>query len=220
MNKVIAFDSGEGSLRRNYIQALLRYYIVVKGIPTVALSSVDPHLTQAYLSLLPPKMRAMVYDLGSFHVYQRVTQHVNQILRALIHSRNNGDLIFRLFDFARTMQDMLIQELKAKGLRVILDRSRVSNYGYHACVYNPQGMIQKAMDGLRPDWIHIFIESPKRLASDLKTMKFYDIIAPDLNLKLKAWCRTLNQSLDHPIHLIQGQMGLEQGMNKIKDIAG
>lgn len=222
MTDIISFDSGEGSDRRKLIQALMRYLLVVKGVPVLAIS-VDPRVTKSYTSILPPILRSKVVGLGSFHLFLDVSQKVSELQQSLYLSPVKRQIIYNMYQsLYKPIQDSLITDLKGLGIKVILDRSPLSNYAYTACLSEDVSkpiMVQKAKEYLeRNDQVAFFVQSPKRMEGLITQARFYDLASPELNLKLRSWLNTLNNSLEEKdrVTVLASSLSLEENIKNIR----
>lgn len=138
--KIITFDSGQASLRRNYIDSTLSYLINIKGIPSVVISTLDPAVTRLFLNKIPQNLRSKILNIGLFHTYLKVQEHFRSILEELCISKQYRPYIQMFFSALRSIETDLLAELSRLGILILLDRSMVSNFLYvKALTQNQKG---------------------------------------------------------------------------------
>ena len=191
---------------------------MVKGIPVLAISPINPEITKNYLSILPPFLKKKVYNLGSYYTLTHSASKIREVLDFLESSPEDGAIVSArdgLFTVLHTLANNLVEDLLKLGFKVILDRSPISHYGYNSCIYHKEDP-EKVKELLKENVAYFFIESPKRYISDLRSAKFYDMIAPELNLKLKHWVKGVNTKIGGLIHILSSEESFEENFDKIK----
>jgi len=222
-DSIIAIDSGEGSARRKIIQGLIIHMIGVHGKKCISLS-IDPNITRAYLALLPARLKEIVFKTGSFQIYLTVSSLIRELHDQLYLNPSNNKLIYHLYrDVLYPLQDQVIRDLQSKEFLIILDRSRISTYAYYCSIPSLSSppiseTLQEAKTYLENNHImSYFIQSNARLSLDIASAKRYDLIAPQLNLKLKSWFSSLKNRLssEFEVEFIPPQMAVEQVIKSI-----
>ena len=196
-NNILSVESGEGAFRRPIIQGLIIQLIGVHGKKCIGLS-IDPQITKAYLALLPSRLKQRIYSLGSFQTFLTVSAYVRDLHEELFLNPENNHLIYELYTkILFPIQERLIEDLKKQQFVVILDRSKLSSYAYYCSIPSIDApplydILAKAKEQLVGTAVPaFFIESNMRMTYDLAKAKKYDLIAPQLNLKLKSWFSSL-----------------------------
>jgi hypothetical protein len=225
--KLITLESGEGSDRRRILEGLILYLLGVKGVKCACLS-INPKVTKAYLALLPARLKETVFSKGSFQIYLRTSQIVQVMHESLFLNPANNKIIFHLYSkILFPLQDAVIQDLQAQGICVILDRSRLSSYAYFACLpaFENQSLDETLIQAkafieqFTPNTTsHIFVDSSRRQSYSIRNAQKYDLIAPQLNLKLKGWFNSLNNRLseDQKIPILPPEINVESAIELVK----
>jgi len=225
--KLITLDSGEGSDRRRIVEGLILYLLGIKGIKCACLS-LDPRVTKAYLALLPPRLKETVFSQGSFQIYLRTSQMVRDLHESLFLNPSNNRVIYHLYSkVLYPIQDRVVADLQSQGICVILDRSRLSSYAYFATLpsFDTESLGETLADAKAyvdqykaEEVCHLFVDSSRRLSYSILNAQKYDLIAPQLNFKLKGWFTSLINRLEPPrtIAVIPSEINVESAIELVK----
>ena len=188
---VISFDSGEGSRRREFISATLRYLQNYKGIPTVVLSSTDQTIIKAFLLKIPVAIRDKVLSIGLFQLYLDLLKKTKEITCQLYLSPKYRAYLQCYMSSLRAVETDLIKQLTKLGITVILDRSILSSWLYNECIGKSEKLACSwnelfNISDFRPTcafFIHSVV--PKDIPSVTVQTRLYDA-DPTINYELRS----------------------------------
>lgn len=216
-SKIITFDSGESSNRRDYIAATLSYLLNIKGIPSVVLSTLDPTVTRLFLNRIPQNLRRKILNIGLFHTYLKVQQNFRSILEQLCLSKEYRPYMELFFSAMRSIETDLLKQISDLGVLCILDRSLVSNYLYAKIITENQ-KVQWNWDQIynlrefKP-YYSFFIHSLSDKPTSFNLGSMYDT-EEGINQSLRGVLPLIKK--DVPIVELDTHLTFEQNMSVIK----
>jgi hypothetical protein len=220
--KVITFDSGEHSRRREYIQNTLYYLLNFKGIPTVVLS-MNSEITRNFLNRIPNPLREKILNIGLFHTYLQVLDDVRSILKTLHVNQNYRLYIDSFLVCVRSIEIDLIKKLSGLGLLCILDRSIISDFLYSRSLlkdlkdYDRRRILLHAQYDLAEfkPYASFYVHS-EDVVVDIKRGEIYDF-DPQININLKSNLSLIKEKVPHLVEL-EVLDSFEENMKKIKNV--